>query len=747
MNRKQKIIVSVTGIFLVLLVLVGLTYAFFLTRIKGNENPTSISVTTANLELVYQDNDSSIIGEGMFIEPDTVIGEKTFTVTNNGNVTIDNYGVIIENLAVKYVETQTIDEVTYTAGEITSLVNGEDGSPDMKLVITCSSSKSGKTCNGMNGFLPEKSGILLTNSIEEDEIHTYTATLTYLDDGTNQSADMNKTIEGRFNIIDMNNTVDIEGTVTNYTKGDFVQINSEEKESVIYPDGTYKFVGVKPDDHKITVRYKENDEEKLRSEQMPQTLSIVKGDNAEVSGNIITITDLSRTVIVNVDATASVPIIDNSIKDYNPFNEGTLAYSIFKNSVSNKNGTTFVNNPLTKPVKEKSQVTNYKTTGEVSTFINNMPVGVFASSTWYYYDTYEVNEKNGKFTLSGKHSCKYNSNTTNDSGESVSCYADMVGKYLSSNSNTGNGYSYNSNETRTNLNKIYEVTATTSSSLDYVTIYNSPNEAERVIVPTADDYGTSYYYRGDVEDNYVNFAGLCWRIVRIEGDESIKLILEDRMYECNHELFTGNWSDGNTYAFGNKNEETIDFINNTEGLSNSFKTFQNILSIKISEKYTGESISDKLKIDEWCYDNEVTETDSDGYEYYGAYTRIYTNKKPSLICSGTKLTKFKDDTDMYVGTITADEMSFAGATTSFDNFNYYLMNNYSKIESKGLYFWSLSPYGFNNAYALRLDNNGLLEVGHVVATNGGYSRPAVTLKTGTVITSGTGTIDDPYVIK
>ena len=49
MNRKQKIIVSTTGIFLVLLILVGLTYAYFLTRINGNTNDKSISVTTANL--------------------------------------------------------------------------------------------------------------------------------------------------------------------------------------------------------------------------------------------------------------------------------------------------------------------------------------------------------------------------------------------------------------------------------------------------------------------------------------------------------------------------------------------------------------------------------------------------------------------------------------------------------------------------------------------------------------------------
>ncbi len=39
-----------------------------------------------------------------------------------------------------------------------------------------------------------------------------------------------------------------------------------------------------------------------------------------------------------------------------------------------------------------------------------------------------------------------------------------------------------------------------------------------------DDYGTSYYYRGTVENNWVKFAGYYWRILRINGDGSIRMI-------------------------------------------------------------------------------------------------------------------------------------------------------------------------------------------------------------------------------
>ena len=59
------------------------------------------------------------------------------------------------------------------------------------------------------------------------------------------------------------------------------------------------------------------------------------------------------------------------------------------------------------------------------------------------------------------------------------------------------------------------------------------NVYENVISSTPDDYGTSYYFRGNVENNYVSFANMCWRIVRVTGransgtdyNNAIKLVL------------------------------------------------------------------------------------------------------------------------------------------------------------------------------------------------------------------------------
>ena len=174
----------------------------------------------------------------------------------------------------------------------------------------------------------------------------------------------------------------------------------------------------------------------------------------------------------------------------NLYGEVTLVDAIINSAKTNKNGTIFVDKPLTKPAEESSGVTNYKITGEEATYANSMSsISNYVSSTWYYYDAYVVDATTGEFTLSGKHSCTYNSTTTNSDGETVNCYDDMKNKYLYDTSASSNSNANNHNaDTKTDLSNVYKVTDATASTLNYVTVFNSPNEAERVLAPTTDDY-------------------------------------------------------------------------------------------------------------------------------------------------------------------------------------------------------------------------------------------------------------------
>ena len=78
----------------------------------------------------------------------------------------------------------------------------------------------------------------------------------------------------------------------------------------------------------------------------------------------------------------------------------------------------------------------------------------------------------------------------------------------------------------------------TKLNLDKVEYNTSLLENEKTLRKDTDDYGITYYYRGNVKDNYLTLGNMCWRIVRIEGDGSIKLILEDKTGSCSESTVT-----------------------------------------------------------------------------------------------------------------------------------------------------------------------------------------------------------------
>ena len=193
MNRRQKIIVSVTGIFLVLLILVGLTYAYFLTKINGNTNDKSISVTTANLILKYDDINDILISENA-VEPGKS-WVKTFSATNKGNKAV-TYGVALENLINTLERTE---DLVYTLECKQYLKNGYTVTDKVP-----SGTISG-TCNGVEETeFPTLSSIIVQNTIDDDKVQAYTLTVTYKEANTNQSVDMGKQFSAKVNIVDPN---------------------------------------------------------------------------------------------------------------------------------------------------------------------------------------------------------------------------------------------------------------------------------------------------------------------------------------------------------------------------------------------------------------------------------------------------------------------------------------------------------------------------------------------------------------
>ena len=444
---------------------------------------------------------------------------------------------------------------------------------------------------------------------------------------------------------------------------------------------------------------------------------------------------------------------------------GTLLASLRDNNT--------LKTPLTTPGKEVSA----HTLDDVESQTKSV------SSTYQaYYITYGTGyETNGtKFNLTG---------TAVTSDTYANSYSSLVGKYLPNSSLSSAGSSTaGTMKTTTNINCVYYVVSATSSSYTYKALCSNKNTTEALLASTVDDYGTSYYFRGAVKNNYVEFANKCWRIVRITGDGSVKLVLHnDNTSNAANPCSSANNSTGAAFAryagttytskFNTDYNDNayIGFMYGQAGASDYASTHANTNKSTILNNleswYTNNLASYESKLADtiWCNDKSTFSTYTSGSTYgtglgygtnqtgYGAYNRIYGGNaasyaSPSLVCpndnNGGKLSKFtvKDTTNgngnltYKIGLLTADEIAFAGSIYNTSNLSIYLQEN-----ATGTWWWSLSPGNFDGS------NAGVWDVysGGLNYSDVGYSdslRPVISLISSTNVT-GDGTSENPYIVE
>ena len=438
-------------------------------------------------------------------------------------------------------------------------------------------------------------------------------------------------------------------------------------------------------------------------------------------------------------------------KGWNEAAEGTLLAALRDNNE--------LRTPLSIPGKE---VSAYKVSEVTETFL--------VSNLYYqsYYFTYGTGwEANGTgFNLTG-------AAVTSDTY--ANSYSSLVGKYLPSTVLWEAGSNIaGTMQTTTNLGSVYYVVSATLSSFTYKTISSNKNTTEALLASTEDDYGTSYYFRGAVKNNYVQFANKCWRIVRITGDGSVKLVLHnDNTAGVANPCSSVNNSttaayahyDGNTYrsAFNIHHNDNayIGFMYGTAGASDYATTHANInkstILTNLESWYNNnlELYESKLADTIWCNDKSTV---SVGLGYgtnetnYAAYNRLYSTKQPTLICpndnNGGKLSKFTvSDTangngnlTYKIGLLTADEIALAGYAYGLENTITYLQENATDNE-----WWSLSPVSFDGGgYVWSVGGKrGILGVDAVEIPR--VVRPSISLVSSVEVT-GSGTSEDPYKV-
>ena len=378
-----------------------------------------------------------------------------------------------------------------------------------------------------------------------------------------------------------------------------------------------------------------------------------------------------------------------------------------------------------------------------------------------YYITYGTGwEANGtKFNLTG---------VGVTSSTYANSYKSLVGKYIVSAFLADAGSETANTMVNTkNLDKVYYVISATAEDFSFKEIASNKKRTEAILASTADDYGTSYYYRGAVKNNYVQFANKCWRIVRVAGDGTIKLVLHN-----NNSSGASNpcSADNNDYtaaligtsAFNEKYNDNayVGLMYGAAGASDyesaHAKTNTSVILSTLGSWYTRylRAHDSKIANTVWCNDKSVV-TDSKYYDeeikvaelgygnnttYYGFTQRIYSSdwniggSGPSLKCSN-ELSKVSGK----IGLLSADEVVFAGSLIGMSIPTIYLNENaYASWYTSTPYMYTenfASVWNFTEEYGLQIDR----------VDNTQFIRPSISLVS-TVKVTGAGTSEDPFII-
>ena len=284
---------------------------------------------------------------------------------------------------------------------------------------------------------------------------------------------------------------------------------------------------------------------------------------------------------------------------------------------------------------------------------------------------------------------------------------------------------------------------------------------------TGTENGTTvYYFAGNATDNWVKFGknesnqDLYWRIIRTNSDGGVRLLYHGTSTTAEN-AYIGtsafNTTRDNPMYVGYMYGTSGSLVNNRINTNNS--TIKGVIDTwyknNLNTNY-GKYISTTAV---YCNDRS---NPAGGYNtgdstfYYGARTRLDTNKTPSYDCA-TAEDKFTADSSTGNGKLkypialmTADEVSFAGGVIYTNAPTWYYYNSANGSSTGDTWWWLLSPYSWDGYSASAFGVGGSSRPG-LFGNNYVYNsfrvRPAISLKSCIKYGTGNGSASDPYTIK
>ena len=263
------------------------------------------------------------------------------------------------------------------------------------------------------------------------------------------------------------------------------------------------------------------------------------------------------------------------------------------------------------------------------------------------------------------------------------------------------------------LNKLKDNNSVIDAVPTLTTSSNNASDASGLYKSTDTNSGNpTYYFRGNVINNFVSFAGFKWKVIRINENGTIRMILDGNIGSTAYQSVYDSY-EKMYYSNGSLAKEKIDDWYRTNILDKGYDSYvaTGLFCEQAKVKYLDRFSSGK------------------------ASTVVYTEYKPNFRCetdgNGKGILHSK------VGLVSYDEVIHAGGYYGKGNTSFYLQGR-----SGG---WMISPdCTVTNARVWAFDGGGIMHGSNVEVSE--ILSPVINLKANVVV-SGLGTSSKPYVVQ
>ena len=248
---------------------------------------------------------------------------------------------------------------------------------------------------------------------------------------------------------------------------------------------------------------------------------------------------------------------------------------------------------------------------------------------------------------------------------------------------------------------------------------NNTNDASGLYKSIATNTGEpTYYFRGNVTNNYVKFAGFIWRIVRVNEDGTVRIVMQDGI------------NSNGSYRYNlNYNNYTYMYYTNSEAKT----TLENWYQSNIGSK---EDLAKSIASGDY-YCEQAKAKSASIWPQGNANMILYSSYTPDFKCATDG--NGKGLVNASVGLLSYDEVVYAGGYYNQNNSNYYLYNS-------SIAWWTMGPSNFcgEGSYIWYVSSAGAINCSNY---DGRLLRPVLILTADTQISDGDGTKENPFVVE